>query len=75
MQAAAGKEARAEAEQLLGQLKGVQTDLSRTQSRLDKEQAAGDAFFIEPNLQQMLGLTRSEASMNVGALHVCRFNV
>ena len=41
LQAAAGKEARAEAEQLLGQLQGVQTDLSRTQSRLDKEQAAG----------------------------------
>ena len=43
LQAQAGKEARAEAEQLLGQLKGAQTDLSRTQQRLDKEQAAGDA--------------------------------
>lgn len=46
LQAAAGKEARAEAESLLGQLKGAQTDLSRTQQRLDKEQAAGEYLLL-----------------------------
>ncbi len=42
VQAQAGKAARSEAEKLLGQLKGVQTDLSTTQSRLDQEQTAGN---------------------------------
>ena len=67
LQAAAGKEARVEAESLLGELKGAQSDLSSTQQRLERELAAGKHTLLDvPEAPPSLVVGDAKAALGLG---------